>query len=138
MRSHVLLVTLSVIGWLIVAFAIPGIVAGIFFVLGTVVPWYLVVPVLVATFGWLLTRLDFNEQRWRMTAGWLVLGWALTAIFTILLLVTRNNSLSLVVWGLPPAIVIGAGGLLLMLTGPKKRQLTRREEFLARISSERN
>ena len=117
---HALLVTLTIVGWLIFAFAIPGAISGLFFVLGKAEPWGLIIPVLVATFGWLLTRLDFKEKYWRKTVGGLMISWAVMAILIALLIVSRTDSVNLVFWSVPPACLFGIAGMLLLVLPPPR------------------
>jgi len=115
-----LLVTLTILGWLIFAFAIPAIISGLFFVLGRAEPWGLIIPVLVASFGWLLTRLDFREQYWRKTLGGLMISWAVAGILIALLIVSRTDSLNLVFWSIPPTYLFGIAGMLLLILAPAR------------------
>ncbi len=115
-----LLVTLTIIGWLLFAFAIPGAISGLFFVLGSAEPWGLIMPALVASFGWLLTRLDFKEKYWRNTLGVLMISWAVMGILIALLIVSRTDSLNLVFWSVPLAYLFGIAGMLLLVLSPAR------------------
>ena len=115
-----LLVALTVLGWLIFAFAIPAVISGIFFVLGKAEPWGLIIPFLIASFGWLLTRLDFQEKYWRKTLGGLMVSWAVAGILIALLIVSRTDSMSLVFWSVPLAYLFGIAGMLLLVLTPAK------------------
>jgi hypothetical protein len=130
---HSLLVALTVAGWLLIVFTIPGIVVGIFFVLGTAEPWWLVIPLLAAAGFWCLTRLDFKEKTWIKSAGILITGLAASAVFTLCLIVSRNNSLPLVLWGILPAAFIGLGGVIMIILSPENRKSGQRR--LNRLSS---
>ncbi len=129
---HALIVTTMIFGWLIFAFAIPAIIAGMFIVLGTAEPWGLAVPVLVASLGWVLTRIDFKEKRWRGTLGSLMISWTILGIFIVFLIVSRTDSLSLAIWVIPPAACTGLAGVLIMLSGPEK-QNTGNKRLLPRL-----
>ena len=121
MKTHAFIVTFTISGWLVFVFAIPAVIAGFFFVMGTAEPWGMAVPVMVASFGWLLTRLDFREIRWRTTVGWLMVSWAVMSILISLLILSRTDSLSLAIWSMPPAYCFGMAGILLMLLEPRKQ-----------------
>lgn len=112
------LVTATIFGWLIFAFCIPAIIAGIFIVLGTAQPWGLVVPFLILTCGWVLTRLDFHEIYWKKTLGIVLTTWGIVGIFTTLLIISRTNSLVLAYGALPALYCLGFGGLMLTILSP--------------------
>ena len=88
--------------------------------LGRAEPWGLIIPVLVASFGWLLTRLDFREQYWRKTLGGLMISWAVAGILIALLIVSRTDSLNLVFWSIPPTYLFGIAGMLLLILAPAR------------------
>jgi len=111
---------MTIAGWLIVTFSVPGIVVGIFLVLGTGRPAGLAVPVLIATFGWVLTRLDIKEKNWRKSIGMLIIILSISALAVISLLVTRNNSFPLAVWGTLSAVITALGGVLLTVFSTDK------------------
>ncbi len=129
-----LVVSLTIAGWLIITFSVPGIIVGIFLVLGTGSPAGLAVPVLIASFGWVLTRLDFKEQSWRKSLGMLITILSGSALVIICLLVTRNDSLTLAVWGTLAAAFAALGGVLLAVLSPGK-QKDEEQRFIQRVSS---
>ena len=112
------LVVATIFGWLVFAFATPAIIAGIFIVLGTAQPWGLVIPFLILTCGWLLTRLDFHEIYWKKTLGILITAWGIVGIFTTLLIISRIDSLVLTYGALPVLYCLGFGGLMLTILSP--------------------
>jgi hypothetical protein len=128
---HALLVTLTILGWLIFVFSIPAVISGMFIVLGMAEPWGLVVPVLVASFGWALTRLDFKEKDWRKTLGGLMISWAVLGIFITLLVVSRTDSLNILFWSIPLAYCFGLAGLLIMVLTPTEHS-TGTEKLLSK------
>jgi len=115
-KSH--LVTATVTGWLIFAFSTPAIITGVFIVLGTAQPWGIIVPAIFMSVGWLLTRLDFNEKYWRRTIGEIIAAWGFAGILTALLIISRNNSMSLTLVGLPLIYCAAFAGFMLTILSP--------------------
>jgi hypothetical protein len=112
------LVVATIFGWLVFAFSTPAIIAGIFIVLGTAQPWGLVVPFLILTFGWSLTRLDFHEIYWKKTLGIIVTTWGTVGVFTTLLIISRTDSPVLTYAVLPVLYCLGIGGFMLTMLSP--------------------
>jgi hypothetical protein len=113
------LVVATVIGWLVFVFTIPATITGIFIVLGTAQPWGLVIPLLILTCSWVLTRLDFYEIYWKKTLGIIVTTWGIMGIFTTLLIISRADSLVLTYGVLPVLYCVGVGGLILTIQSPE-------------------
>ncbi|MFC2070354.1 hypothetical protein ACFLTB_04190 [Chloroflexota bacterium] len=120
MKSKKYLGALTVLGWLILLFSSPAIIAGAFIVLGTAQPWGLVVPVLIFSIGWILIRLDLSEIYWKRTLGEILSAWAVMGTLVIVLIVSRTNSLSLTLWTLPLIYCCGLAGLLILMWSSKR------------------
>ena len=118
MKKNNYLVSATILGWLVFAFSTPAIIAGIFIVLGTAQPWGMVMPLLILTCGWVLTRLDFHEIYWKKTLGIIVTMWGIIGIFTTLLIISRTDSQALTYGALPVLYCLSVGGLILTLQSP--------------------
>jgi hypothetical protein len=108
------LVTFQITGWLIFAFAIPALISGFFFVMALSSPWGIAAPVLVASFGWLLTRLDFKEKSWKQTLAWLGFAWGLVGALIVYLIACRTGSAVLLFSGIIPSLAVALAGLFVI------------------------